>query len=751
MSKKKGIIKSWENSFEVLEELGEGGNGKVYHVRKNDTGEAYALKQLEFNTAEKKARFLSEIHVVMQNTPELNGILPIIEYSNEEFWYTMPIAKPIMEHLQKETTEIGDIIQAVLQLAETLEQLHKKGISHRDIKPSNIYYLDGRYCLADFGLASHPENLDEFTRSDKGLGAIFTISPEMKRDPKHADGKKADVFSLAKTVWMLFTGNERGFDGVYQFQDKSHALHHQSKFPNIHLVELETLLTDATQNDPVDRPTMGEFRERFIHWTHIVDDYDASQRSEWAFLKQHLFGVDSPETASWSDPIRIINILNIIGAAPACNHMMLPGGGGMDLKSAEQATETDCIYLYDDCGGCHLVCPNKLHYVAFSDDIVWSYFFLELKELSPVLNKTGLCYEPLVEDKPGHYVSARYVQYGVYDYDTGEPLPDGYRFVSRYNSGNILIVFKRGPYNGIPSTYDGRHSTVDFLMFSNYMESLRKFYDHLLDKGISPDQFLSAPQFGRNPFIKVAKKENLETEYISAKPAREYIEKAHSQWNFSDFLVREKPFGNAAFYIELQTDTHDMFSFLSQELTVLCTDGHFCTIKKAEMETSAFLLYDREECYALLNKCEQKLAELCAEQGITTPAYETYFHVKIQRLAVPEHLFTQEEIKFLMQNADDRVSNMLVIDENGYANILSDFRQATSYPVRLESWDAGNCYVGKYSRLLSLEENYQQALEGWLNYLKTGKSNRIDFASRELTPEKLVSQIHELQEKNFSI
>ena len=47
-----------------------------------------------------------------------------------------------------------------------------------------------------------PDN-DDFTKSDRGLGAIFTIAPEMKRNPKPADASKADVFSLAKTLWML--------------------------------------------------------------------------------------------------------------------------------------------------------------------------------------------------------------------------------------------------------------------------------------------------------------------------------------------------------------------------------------------------------------------------------------------------------------------------------------------------------------------------------------------------------------------
>lgn len=58
------------------------------------------------------------------------------------------------------------------------------------------------------------------------MGAVFTISPEMKRNPKEADGKKADVFSLAKTLWMFLTKDEKGFDGVYDYLDTNHSLRH---------------------------------------------------------------------------------------------------------------------------------------------------------------------------------------------------------------------------------------------------------------------------------------------------------------------------------------------------------------------------------------------------------------------------------------------------------------------------------------------------------------------------------------------
>ena len=49
----------------------------------------------------------------------------------------MPIAQPIMEHIKDK--EIDEIVSGIIQLTETLGQLHDKGISHRDIKPAKIF------------------------------------------------------------------------------------------------------------------------------------------------------------------------------------------------------------------------------------------------------------------------------------------------------------------------------------------------------------------------------------------------------------------------------------------------------------------------------------------------------------------------------------------------------------------------------------------------------------------------------------
>ena len=38
--------KKWKDKYEVLSELGEGGNAKVYHVKSKESNEVYALKEL---------------------------------------------------------------------------------------------------------------------------------------------------------------------------------------------------------------------------------------------------------------------------------------------------------------------------------------------------------------------------------------------------------------------------------------------------------------------------------------------------------------------------------------------------------------------------------------------------------------------------------------------------------------------------------------------------------------------------------
>lgn len=96
-----------------------------------------------------------------------------------------------------------------------------------------------------------------------------------------------------------------------------------------------------------------------------------------------------------------------------------------------------------------------------------------------------------------------------------------------------------------------------------------------------------------------------------------------------------------------------------------------------------------------------------------------------------------------MRIADDRNHNMLVIDENGYAKVIQDINKGILYPVRHESWNAGNVYVGKYSKLSTLDDVYVSSLQGWLMYLQSGVSMYMDYVHENKDIDILIQEIRE--------
>lgn len=730
----------WQTKYTVVNEcLGEGGNGTVFGVRKNGTDEMYALKQLISKGAEKTSRFVTEIKTVNQYSSKVKGIIPIFDFSEEECWYVMPIAKECIKHIHEENEKITDIISGVIQLCDTLGYLHEQGISHRDIKPSNIYFYNDRYCFSDFGLVKNPEIGDSFTRSDKGLGAIFTIAPEMKRDPKHADGKKADVFSLAKTMWMFLSDDEKGFDGVYNPADSSHSLSKMKKYQNIHLLELELLLEKSTNNDPKLRPTIIEFKQGLQQWLEIYSDFDASQFSDWNNISKQIFGEIAAESSHWSNPQKIVDILNIVGGSSAYNHMLFSSQGGLDFDRAKMSAENGCIEIYAD-GYCHICKPKRLIFEGFDNNSQWNYFLLELEKLPPIISDNEFQCEMLVEDYPAHYVSAEYVQYGVYDYDSSEPLPKDYRVIYRYTEGKFLVVMKNGPYNHITGTYDGRHGKFSADDFREYVENLIRKYNEIYTAAKNDpklckltdteleDRILRLDEFNRDPFDSSNMfKRDRANRSGRLMDSRKYINEIYQNVCFDNEIAEfdSTPLVGLKYYLTFSSD--DILFRFDEEIEYLCADGFIRSRNSSDLSDCLFL-YNRKDIISLRNKCQQKINNLCKQNGFDAMRdYESCFSIKIQKNNSPEHLFTKDEIETLMRNADDRYHNQLVVDEFGYAKIIQPTEEKFLYPVRLEPWDAGNCYVGKYSELNTLDDNYLCALQGWLFYLQSGKTIYMDY------------------------
>ena len=155
-------------------------------------------------------------------------------------------------------------------------------------------------------------------------------------------------------------------------------------------------------------------------------------------------------------------------------------------------------------------------------------------------------------------------------------------------------------------------------------------------------------------------------------------------------------------------------------------------------------MHDRDQAKKIFENINRIFEDYLGKAGVAEiEDYHHYFEINIRRDGSPKHLFTKSEIEVLMRNADDRYHNRLVIDENGYAKIISDEEQASLYPVSIEEWNAGNNYVGKYSKLYALEESYEFCIYGWLQYLTTGKAQYIEFLTEKVDVDSLIAQIKE--------
>ena len=709
--------------------LGEGGNAIVFRVQHVETGDTCALKFLQVLSKEKMGRFCEEVNIMRQSAG-YGLVMPILDANLDEFWYTMPLAEGVINFIKTTKQPPMKTMEMFIMLTGTFVVLSSHGIAHRDIKPGNIYYYNKTFYIGDFGLVDFPDNPNDFTTSDRGLGAIFTIAPEMKRDPSRADGLKADVYSLAKTMWMLLTLDEKGFDGQYEIMNPYHALHKYDRLSDIHLVELEELLVAATSDDPDKRPSMMQFMQFLIKWHEIANDEYKAELSNWRFIRNLLFKGITPDSLVWKDKQEILNILHQIANIPASNHTMFSKGGGLDLMEVQDCAEEGCICMQFGRNDYYIVKPKSLHYEVFKGNERWNYFLLELDQLKPSVYEYD-DEEVVVEDHPGHYIKSDTFQYGVYDYDTGEPLPQRARLVSRLLKGCILIVMKFGPYNHIQNTYDGRHSLVRPDEFRTYIEHLIDVYQN---KTSTPEDYRKAISELQRDW------DEPKEDHRNLAPY-DYVEKNYKSWNFADCLPQSSLTSDKKLRYSLEVrglDEH-AYSFLEEPYTIMA-DG---TIGKSSNGNGVFYCYNRDEIILAYRNINSKvLAYAHGYDGLSSFG-NLGLSPTIYRIGKPSHLFTLEELEDVMRKADDRVNNCLVIDENGYFQMIQDTKQGVLYPVRHEIFCAGRNYVGRYSPLYGLKQTYESSLILWLSYLRNDNHQYCDYD--ESCDEKLViSKIIEL-------
>jgi serine/threonine-protein kinase len=248
--------------YELLEEIGRGGQGVVYRARQKSLNRTVALKIIglgHWATEAHLKRFRLEAEAAA--SLEHPGIVPIHEVGERDgsCYFSMKFIEGghLDEVARREAIPPRRAAELIAKLAHTVHYAHERGILHRDIKPGNIL-LDakGEPHLTDFGLARLVETESTVTRTLEVLGTPSYMAPEQAVGNNSAVSSVTDVYGLGAVLYQLLTGHPP-FAGGTTFETVRLVLDTNPRKPRLWNSkldrDLETICLKCLEKDPKRR------------------------------------------------------------------------------------------------------------------------------------------------------------------------------------------------------------------------------------------------------------------------------------------------------------------------------------------------------------------------------------------------------------------------------------------------------------------------------------------------------------------
>jgi serine/threonine protein kinase/Tfp pilus assembly protein PilF len=257
------------NKYRIIGEIGRGGMGVVLKSEDIKLKRYVALKFLppEFMfSPEARNRFIREAQAAA--SLDHPNICTVYEAEEQEGQVYIAMAyidgRTLKERIAQKAISFDEAKNIAAQVAEGLEEAHRKGIIHRDIKPANIMLTDkGQIKIMDFGLAKL-ESAGDITKTSAVIGTVAYMSPEQ------ALGKKidarTDIWSFGCLLYEMLAGQ-----GPFQAGHEQAVFHAivnsdpqsistlRDGVPN----QLEKILEKCLQKDP---------RNRYSNTSSLIED-----------------------------------------------------------------------------------------------------------------------------------------------------------------------------------------------------------------------------------------------------------------------------------------------------------------------------------------------------------------------------------------------------------------------------------------------------------------------------------------------
>jgi serine/threonine-protein kinase len=202
--------------YDVLEEIGRGGMGRVYRARQRSLGRDVAIKFVHGHLLHSQTvveRFMAEARSVSRlNHPNVVSVYDFgraNEREGSDFYLVMELLSGVpLQSFMGQPMPLPRAVSLVRQVLAALGEAHHRGVVHRDVKPDNVLVerrRDGEehVKVIDFGIARAGDS-PKLTQTGHIVGTPRYMSPE------HALGREvgpsSDLYAVAVILFELLTG-----------------------------------------------------------------------------------------------------------------------------------------------------------------------------------------------------------------------------------------------------------------------------------------------------------------------------------------------------------------------------------------------------------------------------------------------------------------------------------------------------------------------------------------------------------------